>query len=135
MNGPFIDLGGSPPPETASGNGEKRPLTAGCAMRDRESPVLRACLDYLRLRGVVCWRQNAGAFATLDGKRFMRTADITGIADIIGLLPDGRFLAVECKSGAGRQSQAQRDFQADVERNNGRYILARSVDDVMKALA
>jgi hypothetical protein len=63
----------------------------------------------------------------------MRSADINGVADIIGLLPGGRFLAVECKSGRGRQSPAQRAFQAMVEESGGLYVLARGVEDLAKA--
>jgi hypothetical protein len=94
-----------------------------------EAAVLRSCLEYLRLRGVVCWRQNSGALTTPSGG-FMRAADINGVADIIGLLPSGRFLAVECKSLRGRQSEAQRAFQAMVEGSGGLYIIARGIEDL-----
>jgi hypothetical protein len=96
-----------------------------------EAPVLRSCLEYLRLRGVFCWRQNSGALVT-PGGGFMRAADINGVADIIGLLPSGRFLAVECKSSRGRQSEAQRDFQAMVEGSGGLYIIARDIQDLIR---
>ena len=83
-------------------------------IRFPESEVLRSCLEYLRLRGVFCWRQNSGALAT-PGGGFMRSADINGVADIIGVLPGGRFLAVECKSSRGKQTAPQRSFQSSVE--------------------
>jgi hypothetical protein len=63
----------------------------------------------------------------------MRAADINGVADIIGLLPSGRFLAVECKSSRGRQSEAQRAFQAMVEGSGGLYIIARDLQDLTQA--
>jgi hypothetical protein len=97
-----------------------------------EAAVLRSCLDYLRLRGVVCWRQNSGGLPT-PGGGFMRSTDINGVADIIGLLPSGRFLAVECKSDRGRQSEAQRDFQAMVEGSGGLYLIARDIQDLVRA--
>jgi hypothetical protein len=81
---------------------------------------------------VFCWRQNSGALTTPAGG-FLRSADINGVADIIGLLPGGRFLAVECKSDRGRQSPAQRTFQAMVEEAGGLYVLARGIDDLIKA--
>jgi hypothetical protein len=62
----------------------------------------------------------------------MRSTDINGVADIIGLLPGGRFLAVECKSSRGRQSDAQRAFQLMVERSGGLYIIARDIEDLKR---
>jgi hypothetical protein len=96
-----------------------------------EAAVLRSCLDYLRFRGVACWRQNSGALVT-PGGGFLRAADINGVADIIGLLPSGRFLAVECKSSRGRQSEAQRAFQAMVEGSGGLYLIARDIEDLKR---
>jgi hypothetical protein len=84
------------------------------------------------------WRHNVGA-ATYRGKDGARGGLVrfgqAGQADIMGLIaPSGRFLAVECKTATGRQSDAQRNWQAMVERFGGLYILARSIDDVRRAL-
>ena len=59
-----------------------------------ESDVLRGCLDYLKMKNIFCYRNNSGA--TKVGSRFIRFG-YKGSSDIIGILPDGRFLAVECK--------------------------------------
>jgi hypothetical protein len=100
-------------------------------MQGPEAAILRSCLEYLRARGVFCWRQNSGALAT-PGGGFMRATDIAGVADIIGVLPGGRFLAVECKSVRGRQVASQRAFQEAAERSGGLYVLARSVEDLQR---
>jgi hypothetical protein len=63
---------------------------------------------------------------------FMRMEDLSGVADIVGVLPGGRFLAVECKVARGRLSPAQREFQAAVERMGGLYVTARSIDDLRR---
>lgn len=42
----------------------------------------------------------------------------------------GQFLAVECKSDTGRQSEAQRNFQKMVESMGGLYLLVRDVADL-----
>lgn len=55
-----------------------------------------------------------------------------GSADIIGV-KDGRMVAIEAKSEKGRQSESQRAFQQRLESEGGFYVLARSVDDVVKA--
>lgn len=53
-----------------------------------------------------------------------------GVADILGLMPDGRFLAIEVKTAKGKQSIYQKHFEDCVKKSNGIYILARSIDDV-----
>jgi hypothetical protein len=94
-----------------------------------ESLVLNACLKWLGDRHVFCWRNNTGAMALSDGG-YIAFGHV-GSADIIGLLPTGRFLAIECKSAKGRQSEDQREFQAHVERNGGVYILAHSLAEMV----
>lgn len=85
-------------------------------------------LPWLRL-----WRANAGAARTRTGTlvRF----GVPGQADISGILkPSGRRIEIETKSATGRQRESQRRFQAMIEQHGGLYILARSVEDVRKAL-
>lgn len=55
---------------------------------------------------------------------------LKGSADIIGLTSDGRFLAIEAKTGEGRQRKEQKAFGVMVMRFRGRYIVARSASDV-----
>jgi len=57
-----------------------------------------------------------------------------GWPDITGLLPDGRFIGVECKSPEGRQSPVQKQMEQEIRRRNGIYVLARSIDDVEGAI-
>jgi hypothetical protein len=96
-----------------------------------ESAVLRACLDYLRLRGHCAVRVNNGGFKTERGG-WVRCTDTPGSPDIMGCAKGGRFLAVECKSGRGRQSGAQKAFQAAVEAAGGLYVVARDTEDLRR---
>ena len=100
-------------------------------MKTGESAVLRACLDYLRVRGHLVSCINNGAFETKRGG-FVRCTDTPGIADIIGVTGDGRALAVECKSKTGRQSAEQKAFETNWSGRGGLYVLARNVDDLRK---
>lgn len=97
-----------------------------------EAPVLHDCLRYLKKRGIFAWRNNSGTLWT-NGQPV--SFGYPGSPDIIGILPDGTFLGVECKSATGRQSEKQKKFQqrASVE-NQGVYILARSVEDLERGL-
>ena len=96
-------------------------------MKTPEAVVLRACLDYLRLRGHFVFRVNGGAFETRRGG-FVRCTDLPGVADIIGLTHDGKPLAVECKSSTGKQSKEQKMFEKNWIYRHGVYVLARSVE-------
>lgn len=60
---------------------------------------------------------------------------LKGSADILGILaPAGRFLAIEVKTGTGKQTPQQVRFEHMIRVMGGVYILARSVSCVAKAL-
>ena len=77
------------------------------------------------------WRQNTGAARV--GRRFVRFG-VPGQADLTGILRGGRRLEIEIKSPIGRQTPDQRAFQALIERFGGVYALARTVEDVCRAI-
>lgn len=93
-------------------------------MSSGESAVLRACLALLEVRGIMAWRNNTGALK-VDG-RLVRFGH-AGSSDILGILPWGRFLAVEVKAPSipalgkspGRLSRAQSVFLLEVNRSRG----------------
>lgn len=93
-----------------------------------ETVIVAECLEWLARHRIFAWRNNTGSYKTPEG-RFIRYGHV-GSGDILGLLPDGRFLAVECKTPTGTQSEPQKVFQAMVERNGGVYVLARSPADL-----
>jgi hypothetical protein len=101
-----------------------------------ESDIQRAILDWLHWHKVLCWRNNSGAFV-LQGetgsRRFFR-AGMKGASDIIGCLPDGKFLAIEVKAPKGRVTDEQAQFIADVLRNGGVAFVARGVEDVEREM-
>ena len=96
-----------------------------------EGEVVHACLELLHLAGIFAWRNNTGAVNI--GSRFVKYGK-KGSADIIGMLKDGRFLAIECKSDTGVQSPAQKLFQMQVEKNNGLYCLVTSAAELTEKL-
>ncbi len=66
-----------------------------------ENAVVRACMDTLTHLGVPHIRNNTGAQvipATAVSRRRFIKYGTSGWPDIIGVLPDGRFLGVECKA-------------------------------------
>ena len=97
-----------------------------------ENIVLKQCLEYLQMKGIYCWRNNTGAVR--NGRRFIRFG-FPGSADILGILHDGRFLAVECKRGnGGVVSELQKDFLHNIEINGGVAIVANSVEKLKEEL-
>lgn len=100
----------------------------------READVQRACLQYLAALGVMAWRNNTTGVYDPTTKRFRPNHSINGVADILGALPGGRALAVECKSSTGKVSEDQRYFLDDFRKTGGLAVVARSVDDLKAAL-
>lgn len=76
----------------------------------------------LKMLGIVHWKQHQGLGST------------PGVSDILGVLPGGRFLAIEVKTQRGRVSDPQQAFMDNINRNGGLAFVARSVDDVIEGL-
>jgi hypothetical protein len=87
----------------------------------RESDIQAAIRDYLRWTGWFCFKvhQSLGCYP--------------GVADLYAI-KDGRSVWIEVKRPGGRQSDDQAQFQSEVEKHGGIYILARSVEDVKGAI-
>lgn len=96
-----------------------------------EADTQRAILDYLALKRIFHYRNNSGAFADKAG-HFYRFGAV-GSPDIVCVV-DGQYIGIEVKAPKGKQSDNQREFQRRLEAVGGRYILARSLDDVIAAL-
>jgi hypothetical protein len=106
-------------------------------MSTPEGEIVKAILEWLAIWNIFAWRNNTGAVATPASpnspSRFVRYG-LKGSADIIGILNDGRFLAIECKTAKGRPTVEQRSFLDEIEYRGGVAILARSIEDVEHAL-
>ena len=100
----------------------------------KESEILKSILEYLTLRGVFHWRQNVISQALYsNGKRRYVKAAFPGVSDILGILPDGRALAIEVKRPGERPTLDQQAFLLAVNANKAVGFVATSVDDVRKA--
>jgi hypothetical protein len=84
---------------------------------------------------VMLIRINVGKFRPLHGPqdRVIQSAP-KGTPDLLGVW-NGCALAIEVKVAKGRQSHEQKMFQRAWEARGGLYILARSVDDVLKRIS
>lgn len=85
----------------------------------------------------LAWRNNSGA-VTIPAKpgqrrRFVRYG-MAGSADILGVLSDGRFLAIEVKTPKGKLTFLQKEFIDKINQSGGLAFVARSVDEVESRL-
>ena len=97
-----------------------------------ESVTLGTCLSLLNFLGINAWRNNTGAVKTKTG--FVRYGKV-GSSDIIGILPDGRFLAVECKRPSGEKvTTLQQEFIDMINHNGGVGLIVRSSDELFEKL-
>ena len=97
-----------------------------------EGAVVKACLDCLAVRGIYAWRNNSGAL--LNAQHRPVFFGKPGSADILGILPGGTFLAVECKAATWKPSDKQIGFLKTIAENGGAAILAWSAEDLIKGL-
>jgi len=89
-----------------------------------EGRIKADCLRYLERRGFFVWNNPSGAVRIAPDRwvHFGRK----GASDIIGVLPDGKFLAVEVKAPHGRLSPEQSAFLEKVRDMKGVAVVVRS---------
>lgn len=101
-----------------------------------EQKLLNACLGYLKLRGCIAIRNNSGVIFLSNGDGTQRAvrAGMQGASDIIGCLPNGKFLAVECKSKKGRLTESQAQFLESVRVRGGVALVIRDLEELHTAI-
>lgn len=101
-----------------------------------ETALVASCLAVLAARGIYAWRNNSGAFRAVSGgrERFHRFGKV-GSSDILGLLPGGRFMAIECKRPGNGLSDAQLAFSQAIRDNGGCFGCVFSVEQLEQYLA
>lgn len=83
-----------------------------------ENKIQRYCYDTMKAWGWIPYRTNKNS----KGRNAFREP---GVADIIGCLPSGHYIGVECKTPDGKQSDEQKDYEKRVKHNNAIYVVIR----------
>ncbi len=97
-----------------------------------EKETQKAIMDYLAIKRLFYWRNNTGAYASeYKGVRRYIRFGAPGSPDIF-VIDDGKIYGIEVKSEKGVQNENQKEFQYNFENAGGIYILARSIDDIIK---
>jgi hypothetical protein len=87
-----------------------------------------------RAYGVEAWRQNNLAPYDPRQGRFRKFNGRKGVADVIGILPDGKWFAAEVKAGRDTLSPEQRDFLNSVESSGGFAMCVRDIGEFEEKL-
>lgn len=102
-----------------------------------EKVIQHQILVFLSLTGFFVWRNQSGGIYDKRTQRFRKNIGVgrlNGVPDILGILPDGRFLGIEVKSKKGVVRPEQHDFIANIIKRGGVAFVARSVEDVQREL-
>lgn len=76
--------------------------------KPKEGDLVRAILKYLRVEGILCWRNPSGMmFGEYKGKSWAVRMGTPGVPDIVALLPGGRPWFIECKLPGKSQNADQ----------------------------
>lgn len=89
-----------------------------------ENIVTNSIRKYLDSLGIYHWKHHQSMYCSKKG-----------ISDIIGIMPDGRLLAIEVKSAKGKPTDDQIDFLQAIDKCKGIPIIAYNVNDVVLGLA
>jgi len=104
-----------------------------------EADVLSAILTALALHPRVAWAHRfnvaAGKLVHSKGRSQFIRFGFPGCPDVLGQLRTGQILAVEVKRPSGTTTPEQDAFLDCVRANGGVALVARSVDDLLEALA
>jgi len=128
------------------GGGHSRRNTNALGRRwqvNKETAMQREIMVALSEAGCTVWRNNtgqayagrvihsAGGVVTIAGASPITFGLCVGSADLIGIAPDGRFLAIEVKTGRRVTTPEQETFISQVQLMGGIAGVARSVDEAL----
>ena len=105
-------------------------------MKGKEIQLQKQIVEWLNYQGHFVWRTNVGLafyYAPTGQKRAFRSG-FKGLADIVGILRDGRFLAIECKVGTNKPTDNQKDFLQEVVSRGGVAFWTKSFDEAVAML-
>jgi hypothetical protein len=102
-----------------------------------EKAIENHILRWLNMSGIFAWKnQSVGIFDPV--KKIYRRSNnpfhIKGVSDVLGILPDGKLLAIEVKSKTGKPSPEQIQFIEKIKASGGVAFVARSLDEVMETV-
>ena len=102
-----------------------------------EKEIENSILAYLQTQKGFFWKnQSVGVWDNVK-KTYRKPNNrfhINGVADVLGCLPGGKFIALEVKTKKGRATQNQKDFLQRISMLGGKAAIVKSIDDVKAVL-
>jgi len=109
-------------------------MTKSPRIKLKEKDTQRTVLDWLALNRIFHYRNNSGAMSGVhNGKQRFFRFGAKGSPDIVAVVR-GQFVGIEVKGSDGRQSPDQKKFEEELTKSGGIYILARSLEVVIKGM-
>ena len=97
----------------------------------RETPIVKAILEALALRGIWAWRTNSGTIVgSHKGKDWVVRGAPSGTPDIL-LVLNGRLCGLEVKTEDGKLRASQQRWADKARKNGVGYGVARSVSEAL----
>lgn len=87
------------------------------------------CLKTHTPRGIIWATPNGGTRNIKEAMSLKASGVLSGVSDLILILPNGKLVFVEVKHGKNKQSEAQVEFQNRVENLGFEYLLVYSLED------
>ena len=114
---------------------------------NKETVIQREIMIALSKEGCKVFRNETGGFwtgkvihkdgrtVTLANAQMMQCGLCVGSSDIIGITPNGKFIAIEVKTETGRVTKEQITFINNILSSGGIAGIARSVADALELLS
>lgn len=103
---------------------------------DKEHRIQSACVRWFRYQHPECYHNlfsaaNGGWRNKITAAKMKAEGVLAGVSDLILLKPNAHYpaLLIEMKTRTGRQSDLQREWQRNIEKDGYKYIICRSLDD------
>lgn len=101
-----------------------------------EKETQKKILQWLGYKGFFAWTNKTQGTFDPTRKVFRKNKNqLNGVPDILGILPDGRFLGIEVKRKPRKPGQDQIDFINKATSKGAMCFVAYSLEDVESRLA
>ena len=110
-------------------------------MRNEEHNIQVSCVQWFRyahnsLSPLLFAVPNGGQRNVVVAAKLKAEGVVAGVSDLLLLLPNNDYhaLCIEMKSYKGRQTENQKAWQKEVEKQGYKYAVCRSLDEFMNTI-
>jgi hypothetical protein len=102
----------------------------------RELQVERDCITWLNQNGFYAWKNaSVGIYdEKTQSYRKPHPFQIKGVSDCVCISDSGVVWFIEFKAPNGVQSKDQTNFEAQIKKRSGNYIVVRSLEELKDAI-